>query len=695
MNVLAVVSKAIFEKEARSGGKVLGEGSVWPTALYASQSPHLAPLASGGALFLVTVRPGDRLWLVAILEAPKSVAKGWAAAANTTPIRDVTTSIPALRFASGKGVTAEPGKLGMSLQTPRVLTDADVALLRGAPSTPAAAYAAVLEATPAMQKASAHAKAALAEAEASGGLVWRLENRRARKRWKSCTASERALLDRFEGELEEAEEFGGCELLDVIDTASGRPVALFALWPFGSGVVIDLASNEELADVVQHYFDAHGDHGLRTRLAAAYAEARARLGIAESVDFTPGEDSKKPSPLGAADETTLPAIRAMRAELAADPQALVSNEAQARLSTLMRQVLDFERYRPVPVRRLFALTELERELLELVEDGAQSSATLWPVGLPDHVSRFYRKNNPALDPGALARFLGRVPPGPLDETIPLEGRAHPLWCLLHDAIHGVREVEAVLALLRALPVERRVAIARAWLLDPTSRLSHVVARDLKELRKGVLSKETSAPQHERRAALKSGLLDSLGPEGEALAAALVAERAGWAAENGPKLEKNPMLQVAWLALLCTALAMMARAARARGEWLDPSHDPLIGALAHSYYTTDGVREVLALLPRERAERIACAKLELIAAYPSDEGAVAARRLLETWVDGGAWTSKLFTEAVKALGERMRPYLVDAKAKVPARAALIDAATALLDKAAAKSAKKTPKPKKRA
>ncbi len=667
MNVLAVVSKAIFEKEARAGGAVLGEGAVWPTARYGSQSPHLAPLASGGALFLVTVRPGDRLWLVGVLESPKSGPEGWSAAANTMPIRDVTTLMPQLRFASGKGVKAEPGKLGMSLQTPRVLTEGDVALLRG-PSTTASA--------------------------ASDALAWRLENRRTRKRWKSCTASERALLDRCEGEIEEAEEFGGCELLDVIDTTSGKPVALFALWPFGSGVLIDLASSEDLADVVQHGFDAHGDAGLRARLAAAYAEARARLGIAESVDFTPGKDSPKPTPVGDADESTLPAIRAMRAELAADARALVSNEAQGRLSKLMQQVLDFERYRPVPVRRLAALTVTERELLELIEDGAQNSAALWSVGLPNHVARFYRQKNSSLDAGPLARFLGRVPPGALDETIALDGDEHPVWCLLHDAIHGVREVDAVLDLLRTLPLPRRVAIARAWLVDPTSRLSHVIARDLKELRKETISKETSAPQHARRSALKRGLLDALGSEAEVLARALIDERKGWAAENAPLLEKNPMLQVAWLSLLCMALSMLARAARARDAWLDPSHDALIAALALSYYTTDDVLQVLALVPRERAEHIARAKLQLIAAYPSDEGAAAARRLLETRVDGGAWTSKLFTDTVKALGERMRPYLVDAKAKVPVHAALIDACLEALDNAAAKAASKNAKPKKK-
>ena len=70
MSVLAIVSKAVFEKEARAGTRALGVGDVWPTSRYASASPSLESLASGGDLYLVTVRPGDVLWFVAVLRAP-------------------------------------------------------------------------------------------------------------------------------------------------------------------------------------------------------------------------------------------------------------------------------------------------------------------------------------------------------------------------------------------------------------------------------------------------------------------------------------------------------------------------------------------------------------------------------------------------------------------------------------------------
>jgi hypothetical protein len=130
-SVLAIVSKAVFEKQASRG---LAIGQTWATDRYVSKNPGLQALASGGALFLVTVRPpNERLWLVAVLESPTFGDDEWVAKANAFPIADVTELVPKLRFTTGKGVTAEPGKLGMSLQTPRELTENDVALLRGTP----------------------------------------------------------------------------------------------------------------------------------------------------------------------------------------------------------------------------------------------------------------------------------------------------------------------------------------------------------------------------------------------------------------------------------------------------------------------------------------------------------------------------------------------------------------------------------
>ncbi|MFT3699573.1 MAG: TIGR02996 domain-containing protein [Kofleriaceae bacterium] len=125
-SVVAIISKAIFEKQA--AGK--SEGDVVALAEYAATPKQLDELGEGDALYLVTVRPPDEaLWLVAVLESPTKGKGGWSADANTTPITDISELKSELVFANGKGLPTEHGKLGMSLQTPRVLTDQDVAVL--------------------------------------------------------------------------------------------------------------------------------------------------------------------------------------------------------------------------------------------------------------------------------------------------------------------------------------------------------------------------------------------------------------------------------------------------------------------------------------------------------------------------------------------------------------------------------------
>jgi uncharacterized protein (TIGR02996 family) len=128
-SALAIISKAIFEKLPETDlGAVVGFDR------YASTHKTLDTLADGGALYLVTVRPGEQLWLVGVLAGPAKKKDGWYAT-NATPIRDITSLIDKFVFANGKGLTAKPGALGMSLQTPRALADEDVGLLRGGKAT--------------------------------------------------------------------------------------------------------------------------------------------------------------------------------------------------------------------------------------------------------------------------------------------------------------------------------------------------------------------------------------------------------------------------------------------------------------------------------------------------------------------------------------------------------------------------------
>jgi hypothetical protein len=130
-DIIAIISKGVFEQEARKGKGLLGVGAVLPLDRYVSKNKGLAPLAQGGRLVLVTVRPpNERLWLVAILEQPVFKGDMWVAPApNTVPIADITPLRKTIKLAAGKGLSQDKGALGMSLQTPRALAPEDMVSL--------------------------------------------------------------------------------------------------------------------------------------------------------------------------------------------------------------------------------------------------------------------------------------------------------------------------------------------------------------------------------------------------------------------------------------------------------------------------------------------------------------------------------------------------------------------------------------
>ena len=128
-DVFAIVSKAVFEKEARVEGEPVGLGDVWPVARYGGTGKVFeSALADGGRIFMVTVRPPDeKLWLLAILESPKldKKTKAWTASPNVVPAVDISSLRKSIKFESGKGMSQDKGTLGMSLQTPRALGPGD------------------------------------------------------------------------------------------------------------------------------------------------------------------------------------------------------------------------------------------------------------------------------------------------------------------------------------------------------------------------------------------------------------------------------------------------------------------------------------------------------------------------------------------------------------------------------------------
>jgi hypothetical protein len=144
--LMAVISKAVFDKMAPTA-KV---GDAVAIDRYTSSNKTLAGLGEAGAkLFLFTVRPPDeKLWLVAILSGLEHDGEAWVGRANKAPVTDIGSIKGKIKFASGIGITAKPGALGMSLQTPRALTDADVKLLDGLVAKARGAKASAGEASP-------------------------------------------------------------------------------------------------------------------------------------------------------------------------------------------------------------------------------------------------------------------------------------------------------------------------------------------------------------------------------------------------------------------------------------------------------------------------------------------------------------------------------------------------------------------
>ena len=127
-DILAIVSKAIFERDARVDGKPIGAGDVWPVDRYTSTNKALQPLEDGGRIFLVTVRPpNEQLWFVGVVDGPEFDGTAWVAPnANSLPITNISRLRKTIVFESGKGMMQDKGTLGMSLQTPRTLAKTDI-----------------------------------------------------------------------------------------------------------------------------------------------------------------------------------------------------------------------------------------------------------------------------------------------------------------------------------------------------------------------------------------------------------------------------------------------------------------------------------------------------------------------------------------------------------------------------------------
>ena len=127
-DILAIVSKAVFERDARIDGQLVAPGDIWRTDRYTSSHKSFDRLTDGGRIFLVTVRPpNEQLWFLGVIDSPAFEDDAWIAPApNGLPVTNISALRKTITFESGKGISQDKGTLGMSLQTPRALTATDV-----------------------------------------------------------------------------------------------------------------------------------------------------------------------------------------------------------------------------------------------------------------------------------------------------------------------------------------------------------------------------------------------------------------------------------------------------------------------------------------------------------------------------------------------------------------------------------------
>jgi hypothetical protein len=696
MSLLAIVSKAVFEKDARIAGHRVTAGDVWPIDRYVSSNPNLTPLSVGGSLFLVTVRPSDVLWLVGVLERPALDGEAWRGAPNAIPVTDITALLPKLRLASGKGVSAGPGKLGMSLQTPRALATEDESLLRAAvaPAPGATAKAAYVAAV--LQTATAQAGAALAAdlartRDERGLLHLRFDRYERWTTWAAVDDRGKAQAAKFQFDVEEAEEFGGgLERMDVVDEQTGKVRYQLYLWPFGSGALFTAETTDVVADICQHSFMPHQvDRVLRESMAVAYHEALA-LGVQEHVDFSITQAEQKATIAGPPPSATVATassvddrVSAMRRDAAEGKPQPDHKELGRLVCQALERLVDVNAYRPFPVRRAFELTPGERNALELLVDRKTPSLALIRHGLPggDGVGPailsgggYWREDND------LVRFLQRGPALPIDVPIEVEGQRHPAWCLVSDVLYASRPATEVLDLFAfTLPVDRLAALWEGLLTTPLHNLRGRLPVTPEEDRKGQ-STEMVWAHGERIIDLlvQLGLrLGDLGRE-RALAHAATLEKA-YAATLEKAETPEPFEVVA--VLRCLA----AHASRA-GDVLDPRYDAMLEVAAMRYsFNRTILRSILALmkqLPPERAARVAGESPELVEQFPSKEGAARLLRKLEKpdclW-QGPYWDKKLRTVFVDALGELAREPLVESSARPHGKRELVQSWLELLDR----------------
>jgi hypothetical protein len=295
----------------------------------------------------------------------------------------------------------------MSLQTPRVLTADDVALLRG-PTTAAEAYRAAVDEVP----AAARARAEAAEAAKTDGTLRFANPRRPFAMLDRLPAAQKKQLKQLAtqnlaGKLEKLvddPDWNPMELVDVLDVATGDVTHQLYLWPYGAGEIFEHDTTTSTARIVQHdYQVTPGDLPFRKALAAAYANASPPP--SEVVDFRLDHD---PPPVQGSEKDRVAAMKQLGKSLPHYPSGAV----------LFETLTEAQRARVLTAIRSSA--------------GEQLHGVGW-LGL--------------VTGDSTKRWAGLAPPGLLETRV---GK-WPVWKWLCAAAHGeVTTPEAIGALIGAL-----------------------------------------------------------------------------------------------------------------------------------------------------------------------------------------------------------------------------------------------------
>src|SRR6185437_12726595 len=132
MDLMVLVKQRRFDAENEGRPWKVGDVLKWRN--WTAKSRELAGLSEKDRLWMVTARPGGKLWLVGRYSRLRRMGRSsegfhlrgtW----NTIPVADISNIAHLIRFTNRRPIDTSPDKLGNSLQTPGFLSGGTIELL--------------------------------------------------------------------------------------------------------------------------------------------------------------------------------------------------------------------------------------------------------------------------------------------------------------------------------------------------------------------------------------------------------------------------------------------------------------------------------------------------------------------------------------------------------------------------------------